>query len=225
MDQAMRLGVLEKAILSIICKEGVHGRQNIEKNLKIVYLLAEKKFPDKSFQEALKRLAKKGLIYVVGQDLQPMKLDWDLIREYKKHYKIFLFFNILRPTEEGMKIAEKLPKPEEIILEATAKQKIKRTRKEMLQQIHEIASQLIEKQGYVTASQIKQTAWEKHRNQYKNREEFEKTWSEKRIGRFLKKLGFKLVRKGKKRERFWADVSSKIPFEGNFSINIRLSLN
>lgn len=202
----MRLGVLEKAILSALYKKGMSdgtwecGRGGIEKRIRIACFLSDKKLSIKSFRRAIRRLEKKGLIQAVtmyGEPLSPGEVGY-----------------IFRPTEKGIKIAENLPEPGKIVWNAETKKKIKGIRKEMLQQIHEIANQLIEKQGYATASQIKQIAWEKYGNQYKNREEFEKIWSEDRIGRILGKLGFKPTRKGKKRERFWRTLPLKLPLVG-----------
>jgi len=225
----MRLGIVEKAILSSINENEskAYGKDGLMKRLLTSYIVADineefLKFSKKSFREALKRLMEKGLIEPITISHEP--IDVELIKKAGET-RILRWLNIFRLTEEGIKIAEKLPKPKEILQEAKTKQKIKRTRKRMPQQVQEIASQLIEKQGYATASQIKQIAWKKYGNQYKNREVFEKTWSEDRIGKILRKLGFKRTRKGKKGERFWLTLPSKFPSKGNFSISVSLHPN
>lgn len=202
MDPAMRLGALEKAVLSTLCEKGTCARGCIEKCLRASYLLAGESFPRRSFPVVLKRLKRKGLIQM--HTLFPRPVDPNEIG------------NIFSLTEEGVKIAEKLPKPEEIIWEATVKRKTKKAKKEMLQQVYEIAKQAIEKQGYITASQIKQTAWEKYGSKYRNRKEFEKIWSEDRIGRILRKLEFKSIKTVKGR-KFWGELPLKLTPKDNFS--------
>lgn len=190
----MKLGWLEKAILSEAynliknSKNEVFSVDVLYATLKNYCWSYGKNILDTSFFIALKRLKTKRLI-TKGYVFHPIRGMWDYNGK------------ILTLTEEGKKVVEKLPKTREIIKNRIEKRMMKMLKHRMVQDVHETTKQLLINQEHITVSQIKAALKEKYGGNYFGKE-FEKIWSEKRIGKILRKLRFKKT-KIVKGIRFW----------------------